>query len=49
MLMRPMLAVIANNILCNRGLSIDKLLGRKRPSFKTTEAAGHALRSHSML
>jgi len=27
----------------------DKLLGRKRPSFKTTQAAGHVLRSHSLL
>ena len=26
-----------------------KLLGRKRPSFKTTQAAGHVLRSHSLL
>ena len=30
-------------------IALHKLLGRKRPSFKTTQAAGHVLRSHSLL
>jgi transposase len=36
-------------LFTNRAHKKNKLLGRKRPSFKTTQAAGHVLRSHSLL
>ena len=37
------------NLEKNSREEIDELLGRKRPSFKTTQAADHVLRSHSLL